>query len=278
MSTYYWYARNVRQLGTLDHFLALSLLISLALPLTVNLRRVWVQSLATILLTIGVLLTQSRTGLILAVAGLVFLFFRRSDSFRTKAIALAGGGVLLVGSNLSSGVGARLANDGGSANVRGEAVSFFVHHIGQFLFVGGGSGSSYATGRNGGLTTSLENPFMMYSVDYGLAITVVYFGVLLTLVVRSFIIRGHVLPGARAAGLFGVCAALTYNSISAETAAATIMWIGVALALPTTISDGFPESARGLRADWSDLSSRIQGRWHRIRTRSGPSRRPTDPG
>ena len=145
MSTYAWYRTNVRQLGTLDHPLTLSLLLVICIPLAVNLNRAAVQIPVVFLLITGVLLTQSRIGLVLAVIGLAFLLLRKRASSGTRiaaVAALAFGAVLFVQSDLAAGVALRLENDNGSANARALAVNFFFENIRNYILSGGGIGSS----------------------------------------------------------------------------------------------------------------------------------------
>ncbi|MBG6060221.1 hypothetical protein IWX89_003695 [Cryobacterium sp. MP_M3] len=244
MSTYGWYRLNVRQFGTLDHPLTLSLLLAICIPLSVNIRRAYFQVPVVVLLLIGVLLTESRTGLLLAAAGLAFLLLRKQASVKTRIAAcgaLGLGLILFFQSSLAEGIAARLDNDNGSANARSLALKFFFENVWHYFLGGDGVGSSFETSSNGGLATSLESPVLMYALDFGLLVTLIYFGVQLVLVLRWK--RGWTATsGARAGALFAVLSIQTYSSVATESAAALLVWAVIGIATLSLTQEDNPES------------------------------------
>jgi hypothetical protein len=235
--TQYWYdeVKFPRWMGTLDHPLTLSLLLCAAIPLLAGIRAVWVQLPLLLLMAAGVLATQSRTGLVVAVVAVIYVLVTSRIHPVAKVFSLLVVGIvgaIAATSALSAGVVDRLASDGGSAGARTDALDFVVTRTREFLFTGGGIGSSYQAADLGGLSTSLESSVLIYAVDIGIVFALLYFGTQLVIVIRSF--GRSSVPGLALAGLAMIIVPQTYNALGAQTFAAILLWTVLAMAATMT--------------------------------------------
>jgi hypothetical protein len=229
----YWFdpLTNTRALGTVDDPLTLSLFLSACVPLCATLSRTTMQLALVGLLMVGVLLTQSRTGLVVAAAGVAYLLLRRDVGLGARIMVIVGTAalaVVLVASDIAAPVLSRIANDGGSASARAQSFGVFWRNAREFLILGNGATSSYDFGKSLGLGTSFENAFFMYSVDFGLIFASFYFGAL-TLAALQGLRKGH-FPGAAMAALVAVGVCLTFSSVAGNNAGGMIIWLLTALA------------------------------------------------
>lgn len=234
-STQYWFdPAQARWMATLDQPLALSLFICLTAPLLAGVKRRWLQLLLLALMVAGILVTQSRVGLIaLAVTVAATVFFARWRTWVKAAVLLvmagAAGGVMA--SPLVAGVAARVADDSGSAEARGLALEYFLGRWRDYAVAGQGSGASYRLGAQAGLQTSFENPLVMYSVDFGLLFALLYFGSMAALVLGAALTPGlrSRYPGLVLAGLMAVVIPQTYSSLATRSAAGILVWTVLAM-------------------------------------------------
>jgi hypothetical protein len=234
-STQYWFDRDQeRWMATLDQPLALSLFICLTAPLLAGLKRRWLQLLLLALMVMGILITQSRVGLVaLAVTVVATVLFARWRS-RVKAallLVLAGAAGGLMASPLVAGVAARVADDTGSAQARGVALDYFLGRWGDYAVAGQGIGASYRLAVQAGLQTSFENPTVMYSVDFGLLFALLYFGSMAALVLGAALTAGPRIgyPGLVLAGVMAVVIPQTYSSLATRSAAGILVWTVLAM-------------------------------------------------
>lgn len=251
-SQYWFNPETERWMGTLDQPLALSLVIALAAPLVAGLKRNSVQAVLLVLMTVGVLITQSRVGI--AVVGLsiivVVIFVKRK--LWTKAammVFLAGTATLILSSPLVEGVAARLADDTGSAEARTLALEYFLARWTDYAVAGLGIGSSYRVAVQAGLETSFENPILMYSIDFGILFAVLYFGLMLVILVRNS--AWHEYRGLTLAGLFAVLIPQTYSSLATRSVAGIVVW--TVLAMVVIAGDEGRERRRVQRAEAAAL-------------------------
>jgi hypothetical protein len=234
-STQFWFDREQqRWMATLDQPLALSLFICLTAPLLAGVKRRWLQLPLLALMVVGILITQSRVGLIaLAVTVAATVLFARWRPRVKVALLLvmagAGGGVMA--SPLVAGVAARVADDSGSAEARGLALEYFLGRWGDYAVAGQGSGASFRLGAQAGLTTSFENPLVMYSVDFGVLFALLYFGSMAALVLGAALTPGlrSRYPGLVLAGLMAVVIPQTYSSLATRSAAGILVWTVLAM-------------------------------------------------
>ncbi|WP_427004275.1 hypothetical protein [Pseudarthrobacter sp. H2] len=234
-STQYWFDRDQeRWMATLDQPLALSLFICLTAPLLAGLKRRWLQLPLLALMAVGILITQSRVGLVaLAVTVVATVLFARWRT-RVKAallLVLAGAAGGLMASPLVAGVAARVADDTGSAQARGLAFDYFLGRWGDYAVAGQGIGASYRLAVQAGLETSFENPTVMYSVDFGLLFALLYFGSMAALVLGAALTAGprSGYPGLVLAGAMAVVIPQTYSSLATRSAAGILVWTVLAM-------------------------------------------------
>lgn len=229
--TQYWFSPETsRWMGTLDQPLALSLAISVTAPLVAGLRRYTLQIGLLVLMTIGVLITQSRVGLFaLAISVIaVVLFDKRRAWLKVTLLAVfAAAAAAMVASPLFSGVAARLADDTGSTQARANAMEYFLTHWSEYAVAGQGIGASYRVAVQGGLQTSFENALAMYGIDFGIVFAFLYFACMAFLVFRNAP-RQHY-RGLTLAGLFALVVPQTYSSLATRSAAAIIVWTVLAM-------------------------------------------------
>ena len=247
-----------RWMGTIDHPLGLSFLICLAVPFIADLRRAGVQVALIVLMVAAVIITQSRTGLFVVGFEIVYVVLAARVSEMTKVVlgALTAVGLAAVASTgLLSDVENRLVNDSGSAAARSDAFEFFVRHLGDFLVVGGGSGSSYDVARAAGLITSLESAIYIYAVDFGLFFALIYFATQLGLVIRA--IGGTGGRGTVLAGVAAVVVPQTYSSLGADTSAAALLWVVLAMCAAAAPLRPISESVPGPWSARPDLSTAV---------------------
>lgn len=234
-STQYWFdEEQTRWMATLDQPLALSLFICLAAPLLAGLKHRWLQLLLLALMVVGILITQSRAGLVaLAVTVLMTVLFAKWRR-RVKAgvlVVMAGAGAALMLSPLVSGVAARVADDTGSAQARSLALDYFLARWSEYALAGEGIGASYRLANRAGLETSFENPTVMYSIDFGLLFALLYFGSMAALVLGAALTAGHRMgyPGLLLAGFMAIVIPQTYSSLATRSAAGILVWTVLAM-------------------------------------------------
>ncbi|MGW9586187.1 O-antigen ligase family protein [Microbacterium sp. NPDC055455] len=229
-AAYYWFTSDyTRGMGTTDHPLVLSLLLACTVPLLVTLRSGLLQFVLFAAIIGGIMLTESRTGLIAALIGGAFIVLRKGRTVGARVTAAAGGAVaaiLVFQGPLATNVFEKFADDGGSSSVRFAAMEAFGRRVGEFAIVGWGPGGSAEFQRQEGLRSSLESAGLMYSVDYGVLFSVGYFALAL-----AFIFLGrNALGGARFAALTALVMVQTFSSLATNSASAAILWAFVALA------------------------------------------------
>lgn len=234
-STQYWFDRDQgRWMATLDQPLALSLFICLAAPLLAGVKRRWLQLLLLALMVVGILITQSRVGLVaLAVTVVATLLFAawRPWVKATMLLVMAGAAGGIMASPLVAGVAARVADDTGSAQARGLAFDYFLSRWSDYAVAGEGIGASYRLAVQAGLETSFENPAVMYGVDFGLLFALLYFGSMVLLVLGAILTTGprSGYPGLALAGIMAVVIPQTYSSLATRSAAAILVWTVLAM-------------------------------------------------
>jgi hypothetical protein len=176
-----------RWMGTADSPLILAFLLCVAAGLAIGVRNVALRFGLLGLYLVSVLITQSRTGVGIICAVILYSVLRSRMAIWARALAslaVAGAGYVLVTSTLVAGFASRLADDTGSADARRRAIGFIFANWAGYLFAGEGLTASYTVGRGAGLATSIESSILMYAVDVGWALTLVYFGAQLALILR----------------------------------------------------------------------------------------------
>lgn len=233
--------------GTLDHPLALGLLLAIATWC------LWVVPWAGIRLGLGVLflagigMTQSRTGLVIAVAGFVVIvafaplstsrdiqssphlaFLRRATPIAVVSIFA----FFLWRYVVEADIIQRLLAGDGSDTSRQSAYSVFFDNLHELLFWGGGSSSNFIFAQQHGSPVSFENPFMQYTADFGMLAALLYFGAQLTIAVRAFLVRQGVDSSRLLAmtAMVAIAGTQAFSSLAAPGATAMLLWFILALA------------------------------------------------
>ncbi|HUX70067.1 MAG TPA: hypothetical protein VMV41_06130 [Cellulomonadaceae bacterium] len=226
-ATDYWflYRGFDRWMATLDHPLTLSFFLCIAAPLTVGIASTWWRITLLTLSTMAVVITQSRTGVIVIGLTIVYVILRSRASALAKAAmyaVLTIGTFVLVASPVAAGIVGRFQNDTGSSEARAAAYQFFFDHWTQYFFTGGGVTSSYRIAQAAGLGTSLESSFLMYSVDIGIVFATLYFGSQLVIVLRG---PGRsAVPGLAVASVIALVLPHTYSALAAASAVGALLW------------------------------------------------------
>lgn len=253
-SGYSWFDTMIaenRAVGTFDHSLVLALYLLIALCFTPFFASPWWRWSTTIVLSVGMLLTQSRLGMVLAVAIVVLLIVldQRLARFRIWVIGLASIGlVVLILSPLGQSLIGRFQNDLGSNRRRFAAIELYASEWSNHIFTGSGLGSSFDLTESNGLKSSLENPLLMMAVDVGLLWAVIWFGMQAALALGISLTWRRpsnpktrwVFPSSATGTARSViplyCAAAcalfftqSFSSTAVESAASLLVWLALAL-------------------------------------------------
>ena len=234
-SRLYWFRpdRFDRWMGTTDHPLVLSMLISTAAILTIGLNISSVTRAGLLLvLSLGVVTTQSRVGVAIVGCALVYFVFSGRINIAVRIVCLAAAAVsarAVLSSSLVTGVSSRLSDDTGSNAARRQAFEVFFDNIRSVAWAGQGLTSNYDFARAGGLQTSLESSFMMYAVDVGLPLAVLYFGTQLLLVLRHS--RGNQVAGAVPAALVAMSVQHTFSALGYANMTGFLVWSVIGMAV-----------------------------------------------
>jgi hypothetical protein len=247
--TVWWFNREGfdRWMGTTDHPLTLSLLLCVCLPLAAGLSRAWLQFVLLALGALAVVISQSRTGLIVLAGVAVYIVIRSRAGAGAKAL-LAGVMVFAAArvssSALTQGVADRFADDTGSAEARSAAFRFFADHWTQYAFLGDGFTSSFGVAQSAGLGTSLESSVLMYAVDIGVVFAAVYFGAQLLIVMRG--LTGPTMLGLRLAAVCALLLPHTYSALASGSLVGPLLW--TVLAMVVAAGDRPAEAAEPVAA------------------------------
>jgi hypothetical protein len=224
-----------RTTGTTDHPLVLALLLAASLPITVLIRRLWVSYVLAILLFVGLLLSGSRAGLVMGTLGFsaAMLFSSRVTPQRILLYALsATTGIVLYFSAAGATVVDRFANDVASAATRSTAYAYVWEHLREFLFLGGGYGSSFSLKDNRIIPSSIENGYAILLVDIGLVAAGVFLLVQLAILWRGW--KGAAPRAFIWSSATAMATAATFSSFAVTSACGVLVWAPLALVAATT--------------------------------------------
>lgn len=220
-----------RWMGTFDHPLVLSLYLVVAIFLLAGVRRAWLATSLMLLFAAGIVVSQSRVGIAFGVVGIVY-FVTKARVAVERRLAVLATTALAVAAALQLGAGAavlaRVADDTGSSSARGLALEYFLDHLGDYLWFGRGLNGSFAVSDGAGLKTSFESAVLMYTIDLGLVVALMYFGVMIWTVARCT--GRSALPGISGAAAAAVLVPQTFSALSGVTAAPMTVWTTCALA------------------------------------------------
>lgn len=255
----YWFnpLRFTRWMGSTDSPLVFSLAVSAAAPLTMGVRNGTLRFGLLMLFLVGTVITQSRTGVAVMAVVLIYVIVRAAMGVLTRlmyVILLIIAGVALVGSSIVSGLTTRLSNDTGSSEARGLALRWFMDHWTDYLVLGQGLTSSYRIALEAGLQTSLESSVLMYAVDAGVLLAVVYFGSQIVLLARHA--RYSTVPGLAVAALIGLLLQHTFSGVASSSLVGVLTWTLLGLVVASDRRDLAPEdlARRGMATEVAPMS------------------------
>lgn len=215
----------VRWNGTLDHPLALGLLLATAIYMLPFVRRLTIRVAFGALFLVAILAAQSRTALLAGLFGLVIVVLLSragviERAFWIVAILATSGALFALVQTLP--IYQRFLNDRGSGLARTDAYASFADQVLNFLWLGGGANAAGQAAAQSGLTTSFENPFIIFAINFGLVGALAYFGAQAMMIIRGFTsLRDRWLL---APALVAAILVQTYSSLATESAAAMILW------------------------------------------------------
>lgn len=240
--TQFWFnPETQRWMGTFDQPLALSLVLCTLMPLLAGVRSLFLAVPMIGLFMTGVLISQSRVGMVVASAGAIYAIAFAQHRRPVKAVVLTAIGVgffYLLASPLAEGILGRVADDTGSTEARNKAYGVFARDWSRYFFTGDGLTSSYEVAEYAGLRTSFESSLLMYAVDIGIVFAVLYFGSLLVVVLRNH--GRHAVPGLTVAGLIVVLIPQTYSGLATRSVAGILVWAIVAMTIVAAERAGSP--------------------------------------
>ena len=231
-----------RWMGTTDSPLALAYLLCVAAALAIGIRNVALRFVLLGLYLVSVLITQSRTGVVIVCAVILYAVLRSSMAIWARGLAglaVVAVGYVLITSTLVVGFASRLADDTGSADARQRALAFIFGNWTGYLFAGEGLTASYTVARGAGLATSIESSILMYAVDVGWALALVYFGGQLGLILRHGF--RHRLPGASIAALAAFALPQVSSALAWSNMSGTLLWTTLAVLVLAGTLRGQPE-------------------------------------
>lgn len=229
----FWFDANSidRALGTADSPLDLTLLLLTALPLTLFIRRVLLKLVAIGILGAGILLTQSRVGLLMFAFVLLIILLRARVPAYAKIfglLALPGVALFTLRSEIAEGTLGRFVDDSGSAVARQRALDYFLSNAERSAFLGQGFGSSFDARTIGAINTSLESSFLMFFIDFGGVITALLGILLIVLLLQAR--KTDSGPGLLLAAIAAIAITASYSGFMTQGAASMILWFVLALA------------------------------------------------
>ena len=219
-----------RWMGTTDSPLILAYLLCIAAALAIGVRNVALRFVLLGLFLVSVLITQSRAGVGILCAVIFYAVVRSRMAVWARGLAglaVVAVGYILITSTLIVGFASRLADDTGSADARQRALAFIFGNWSGYLFAGEGLTASYTVARGAGLETSIESSILMYAVDVGWALALVYFGGQFGLILRHGF--RHRIPGASIAAVVAFALPQVSSALAWSNLSGTLLWTTLAI-------------------------------------------------
>ncbi|WP_148222520.1 hypothetical protein [Rhodococcus opacus] len=238
-----WWPRSGvlgRSIGTSDSPLDLALILACGIPLSAVVKSDFVAYAIAVIASAGIIVSESRQGVIYGALALVFVVGYRSKSVVSAAISSIL--IILVFSEfvfdqIGGGLADRFySDDGGSSRTRELATNFFIDNLQDYLVAGGGYGYSFSL-RGSLLSSSLENGYAIFVFDFGLPAVVL---LLLIQIAALFVRRADAAP-YRFAAVLGVIMCFGYSSFATQSVAGLLLWtlIGLVSCFPKVESLGY---------------------------------------
>lgn len=241
-----WYTTMVpRFMGTLDHPLALAMVLVSAVPLTLGVRRWWLRLPMIGILLSGTFITQSRLGLVVAVAAAGYVLVFGEAGGRVKVaqwVAAAGFGIIVLMGGLVEGTMDRFVGADDSTDARVQATEYFFGILPDHLWLGQGILRSFDVASRGGLGSSLENSLFMMIIDFGGVTTLLYYGLLVVLIGIGVWRRSA--PGLAVAASIAVFETLSFSALGVRSSIAPYLWVLVGITAFAAASGSLPGPGR----------------------------------
>jgi hypothetical protein len=174
-ATLRWQSELTRAVGTFDSPLDLAAFLTMSLCVTYFARRAMVTYLAAPLLFVGVLVSGSRVGMVLASIVVVIVILKRSRHVGIAVVATAGMAAVVLAflaSPLADELLDRFGDRGAaSTNAREQAFGTGLSLVQESPLVGHGIGYAFSYS-SGLLNTSFENAFLATAIDLGVLLAV----------------------------------------------------------------------------------------------------------
>lgn len=250
VSNAWWTDYLQRSVGTFDSPLDLAAFLTMAIPLTSALRSTPAALILAGLLATGVVVSGSRTGVLLAAVALVWIVFARSSNaipaiLTSLSIILAA--AALLSSPLATTLLGRFGLGGASSTqARQDALPAGIRLAVEDLVGGHGSGYAYKFSR-ALLNSSFENAYLATAIDFGLLVAVALISIQLW---ATFSGRGGQLL-FRFPGVIAVVWGFSYSSFVSTSTFGTLSWTFIALSAIAAYRSS-PPAGRPTRAHSPD--------------------------
>lgn len=230
----YWFKQSFdRWMGTTDHPLVLSLMVVMTVPLLARRMNGVLRIVVLACLAAAMLAAQSRTGIAVLAAEVLFVLVRGRMGARarigTGALVAAGVAVAAALGVFGEIITRLTTDDGGSAAVRTQSIEYIINNAGAYGWLGRGMNQSIQMAGAAGFGTSFENSFIMHMIDMGLPTALVYYGCMVACVLVGLARRCT--PGAAVAGMAGILVIETFSALGDRSASAAVLWTVLGLAL-----------------------------------------------
>lgn len=218
-------------IGTFGHGIQVGVFFAATIPLLALLRSMFLRFTLAAVLLVTVPLAYGRMGLILTVAGFVFLVISGGRKV-LRTVLFATVVVVALLTSIQGIAGEQLLqkfeDDNGSAALRVAAVDWFWEHTADFL-TGGYPGSRDLKGA-GTLGSSLENGYFMMALMFGILVVAAFVVFMICLLLSQVDIReGESWPGVVSAVLI-LISINGYSSIGANSIDIHLFWFVLAMA------------------------------------------------
>ena len=223
-TNYWWRPRLTRSLGTLDSPLDLASFLTMSLPLITRIRRAPVAVATAILISVGVFVTGSRVGIVVAAAVLAWVLVTRTRNFLVgilMSVSIAVGTIAFLASPFASAILDRFGERGDvSTGVRAAALDVGLAFVAAEPWAGRGPGASYGFSSSQ-LQSSFENGYLSAAIDYGLP-----FAITLLVLQCWAVLRSSRIPLAiRLPGVLAIMWGFAYSSFLSGSAFGSLVWI-----------------------------------------------------
>lgn len=216
-------------IGFVEGHLEFTAVCSAAIAITIMIKRPLIQLMFMAMIMYTAVMATGRASIAISIATAVLVVIMSRYSVLSKivnllAMALAGAAILFT-TNAGERLLGKVEDDGASTDLRVEAYKWVFRNYESFIYMGYPGDRDFRS--NGQLGSSLENAYLIQSVEYGLV-----FGVALLLLHISLALRNlkNVYGFVLAAGALGVVLAHnTHSGFSSNSVGGYLIWIMLGL-------------------------------------------------